>query len=106
VGADEPAVTGFAPVQVGTAVRFSVRLQPRASRNELSGLHGGDLRIRVQAPPVDGAANAALLLLVAQSLGVPRRNVRLLAGDTSRRKVVEVDGVTAAQVARLARGTA
>ena len=85
-----------------TGVRFSVRVQPRASRNEVCGVHGDALKVRLSAPPVDGAANDALVDLLAQSLGVARRAVRIVAGATGRSKVVDVDGVLAAQVLRLA----
>ncbi|HET7457259.1 MAG TPA: DUF167 domain-containing protein [Gemmatimonadaceae bacterium] len=77
-------------------VRFDVRVQPRASRTEVGGAHGGALRVRLSAPPVDGAANDALVDALAESLGVPRRAVRIVAGATSRAKVVEVDAGTTA----------
>lgn len=83
-------------------VRFTVRVQPRASRSEVVGAHGGALKVRLQAPPVDGAANAALVELLAESLGVPRRAVRIVAGASSRSKTVDVDGVEQALVERLA----
>ena len=83
-------------------VRFTVRVQPRASRSEVCGVHGDALKVRISAPPVDGAANDALVDLLAESLGVARRAVRIVAGATGRSKVVDVDGVRAAQVLRLA----
>ena len=85
-----------------TGVRFTVRVQPRASRNEVCGVHGDALKVRLSAPPVDGAANDALVDLLARSLGVARRAVRIVAGANSRSKVVDVDGVRAAEVLRLA----
>jgi uncharacterized protein (TIGR00251 family) len=91
----------------GTVVRVSVHVQPRASRSEIIGQHGAALKVRLQAPPVDGAANEALVQLLADSLGVSRRSVRVVAGATSRTKTVEVDGTTEAAVRALtsARGT-
>lgn len=83
-------------------VRFAVHVQPRAARSGLGGLHGDALRVRLTAPPVGGAANAALIALLAESLGVPKRNVRIVAGETSRTKTVEIDGVAAAAVRGLA----
>lgn len=83
-------------------VRFAVRVQPRASRSEIVGVHGDAMKIRLSAPPVDGAANEALVELIAEVLGVGRRAVRIVSGETSRSKVVEVEGVTAAAVLRLA----
>ena len=91
----------------GTTVRVDVHVQPRASRSEIVGLHGAALKVRVQAPPVEGAANEALASLLADRLGVPRRAVRVVAGATSRAKTVEVDGTTEDAVRALAspRGT-
>jgi uncharacterized protein (TIGR00251 family) len=85
------------------SLRFGVRVQPRASRTEVVGLHGDVLKVRLAAPPVEGAANEALLELLADALGVPRRSVRLVSGEASRGKVVEVDGVTVENIRRLAR---
>ena len=67
-------------------------LQPRGSRNQVVGEREGAVVIKLQAPPVDGAANAALLRFVAQCLGVPVRSVQLLRGHTSRRKLISVAG--------------
>lgn len=83
------------------SVRFAVRVQPRASRSEIVGVHGDAMKIRLSAPPVDGAANDALVELVADALGVSRRSVRIVGGESSRSKTVEVEGVTAAAVLRL-----
>ncbi|HEX2600942.1 MAG TPA: DUF167 domain-containing protein [Gemmatimonadaceae bacterium] len=77
----------------GDAVRFTVRLQPRASKNEIAGLHGHALRVRVTAPPVDGLANEALIDFLSRALQVPRRNVCIVSGFTSRTKVVEISEV-------------
>ncbi len=84
------------------AVRFTVRVQPRASRAAIDGLHGDALKLRVSAPPVEGAANEAVVALLADALDVARRAVRIVAGESSRSKVVEVDGVDAARVRALA----
>ena len=86
----------------GTVVRVAVHVQPRASRSEIVGVHGAALKVRLQAPPVDGAANEALVRLLAEALKVPERSVRVVAGATSRSKVVEVDGTTADAVRALA----
>ena len=82
-------------------VRFRVHVQPRASRSEVAGVREGALRVRLQAPPVDGAANEALVELLAERLSVSRRDVRIVAGVAGRSKVVDVDGIGAAHVARL-----
>jgi uncharacterized protein (TIGR00251 family) len=82
-----------------------VRLQPRASRDEIAGTHGGALKIRLHAPPVDGAANGALVAFLAERLGVPRRSVRIVSGATSRTKTIEADGVQTFEIERLATDT-
>lgn len=89
-----------------TRVRVAVRVQPRASRNAVVGEHDGALKVALTAPPVDGEANAALLAFLADALGVPKRAVRLVSGDTGRSKVVEVEGVTPAAVEALVAGGA
>jgi uncharacterized protein (TIGR00251 family) len=76
------------------SVRFSVRVQPRASSTEIVGLHGDAMKIRLAAPPVDGAANNALVDFLAAVFNVPRRDVRILAGESGRSKIVEIQGVT------------
>jgi len=83
-------------------VRFGVRVQPRASKNEVVGVYGTALKIRLQAPPVDGAANAALVSFLAGLLGVSRRSVRIISGESSRDKLVEISGVSAHLVHQLA----
>lgn len=74
-------------------VRFAVRLAPRSSSNRVDGVLDGVLKVRVTAPAVEGAANTALVYLLAEELGVARRDVRIVAGATSRQKLVVVDGV-------------
>ncbi len=85
----------------GGTVRFNVRVQPRSSRSGVDGLYGEALKVRVTAPPVEGAANEAVVEVLAEALGVPRRMVRIVAGDAARNKVVEVDGVSAEAVRAL-----
>ena len=75
-------------------VRFAVRLTPRAAADRIDGVVEGVLRARVGAPAVEGAANNALIRLIAETLGVARRDVRIVAGATSRQKLVVVDGVS------------
>lgn len=81
-------------------VRLHVRVQPRASRSELAGLHAGRVRIRLAAPPVDGEANEELERFLARMLSVPRRAVSLTSGRSSRQKTLEIHGVTAAEACR------
>jgi hypothetical protein len=79
-------------------VLVRVRVQPRASRDEIAGLHGDAVRIRLTAPPVDNSANDALVHFIAELLLVPRAAVRLVAGGSSRSKVVAITGVTLEEV--------
>ena len=80
-------------------VYLSVKVQPRASRNEIGEAHGDELKIKVTAPPVDSAANEALRRLLADTLGCPRSAVQLVRGATSRHKQVLVAGMRAEDVA-------
>jgi uncharacterized protein (TIGR00251 family) len=75
-------------------ITLAVRVQPRAACNELAGLHDERLRIRISAPPVDGAANAELCRFVASLFGVAPARVRLLKGQSGRNKLLVVSGVT------------
>ncbi len=83
-------------------VAFAIRVQPRASRNEIVGEHHGGLKIRLTAPPVDDRANEALRELLASILKVPLSAVRIASGEHSRAKRVEIRGVTAAMIRGLA----
>ena len=79
-------------------VTLAIKLQPRASKNEISDVAGPELRIKVTAPPVDAAANEALLRLLADKLDCSRGEVELIRGHTARHKVVKVHGLTATAV--------
>ncbi|MFZ5648427.1 MAG: DUF167 domain-containing protein [Bacillota bacterium] len=82
-------------------VTFRVRVQPRASKNQLAGVMEGALKVRLTAPPVDGEANEACLRFLAGLLGVPVKSVELVSGHTGRNKTVRVTGVTARDVERI-----
>ena len=82
-------------------VRFDVRVVPRASRDAIVGEHDGALKIALTAPPVEGAANAALIAFLAKALGVAKRAVTIASGEASRQKRVQIEGVTATDVRRL-----
>ncbi len=79
-------------------VLLSVKLQPRASANEIGDPLGNELRIKVIAPPVDAAANEALIKLLAQHLNCPRNRIELVRGHTSRHKTVKLYGLAAEDV--------
>lgn len=76
----------------GADLVIEVRVQPRASRSELAGPFGDRLRVRLQAPPVDGRANAALVEFLAQAFGVPRGRVTIEHGLSGRDKRVRIRG--------------
>jgi uncharacterized protein YggU (UPF0235/DUF167 family) len=83
-----------------TEVRFAVRLTPRAAVDHVDGVVDGVLRVHVAAPPVEGAANHALLRVLADELGVSRRDIRLVAGAAGRTKLIVVDGLDPAEINR------
>ena len=86
---------------VADGVVLAVRVIPRAGRSGLAGTRDDAVLVRLSAAPVDGAANAELVAVLAEAFGVPRRNVVILSGERSRHKRVQVrgvDGVTAAAV--------
>jgi uncharacterized protein (TIGR00251 family) len=76
-----------------TGIRVELRVIPRAPRNVIAGERDGRILIRVTAPPVDRAANDAVIALLAEVLHVPKRAIRIVAGETARNKSIEIDGV-------------
>jgi uncharacterized protein (TIGR00251 family) len=82
-------------------IRIAVQLAPNAKKTEVTGVHDGALKIRLQAPPVEGKANEALLRFLAERLQAPKSAVRLLHGQTSKRKLVEVTGLNPEAAAQL-----
>jgi len=79
--------------------RLAVKVVPRAAQSEVVGWAGGRLRVRVAAPPDKGRANEALQELIAATLGVARRSVRIVGGHTSPQKLLEIDAIGAAELA-------
>ena len=75
------------------SARLIVWVQPRASRTEVAGMHGDAVKIRLAAPPVDGAANEELVRFLADLLGLPRSSVSIASGQSGRRKTVVADGI-------------
>ena len=84
--------TGFS--ETPTGVRVDIEVKVRASRSRVLGIKANRLSVALAAPPVDGAANAALIETLAEHFGLSRRPVRLIAGERSRRKVVEIEGLS------------
>ena len=85
------------PPSGDTPVRFTVRVTPRSSRNAIE-WEQGILKVRLTAPPVDGVANNALIALLAKHLQLPRRSIRIVHGESSRQKIVEVTGMTEEEI--------
>ncbi|HAB18176.1 MAG TPA: DUF167 domain-containing protein [Verrucomicrobiota bacterium] len=85
--------------QAADAVLLTLKVQPRARRTGFAGILGSALKLQVAAPPVDFAANEAVLEFIAESLGIHRRFVRLIRGATSRQKVVLIEGLSLEEVA-------
>jgi uncharacterized protein (TIGR00251 family) len=86
------------------AITFAVRVIPRAKLGCLAGEHDGALRVRVTAPPVDGAANEELVRTLARALSVPPRAVQIIAGHSSKLKRVRVSGISRDLLAKLTAG--
>lgn len=90
--------------ETASGLRFAVHIQPRASKTGIAGLHGAALKVRLHSPPMDGAANEELIYFLSRLLGIPKRSVRIVSGKSSRAKVIEANGVSAASVEALAHG--
>ena len=97
-------MSAFAVTTGSGGVRFSVHVQPRASTTEIAGIHGAALKVRLHAPPVDGAANEELIGFLAKQLNVPKRSVRIVSGQSSRGKLLEIEGVSPESVRALGEG--
>lgn len=93
---------GFDVKMTGDAIVIAVRVLPRASRDAIEGEWNGALKVRLTAPPADGRANEACCRLLARELKIPLSAVRILTGERSRTKRIELRGVTAEQVRNLA----
>jgi uncharacterized protein (TIGR00251 family) len=77
---------------------LAIKAIPNAPRSEVIGWLGDALKVKVHAPPVEGRANEVLCEFLAESLGLPRRAVTVLRGDTSRQKIIRIDGLSLAEV--------
>ncbi|AGH94745.1 DUF167 domain-containing protein [Pseudobdellovibrio exovorus] len=72
-------------------MKLKVLIQPNAKKSEAIGLHDGAVKIKIKAPPVDGAANEALIAFISKTLSIPKKNVTILHGHTGRNKLLEID---------------
>ncbi len=91
-------------------MKINIRVQPRAKRNQLTKMNrqtgqlGEEWKLQLTAPPVDGKANQACIEFFARALGIPRSRVRLLSGEKSQHKLLELDGVSEAEFLQFAAG--
>ena len=83
------------------AVTLKIRLQPRASRDGIDGLHGDALKVRVTAPPVEGRANKAVKKLLAEKFGLSPSQIEIIAGERSREKLLRISGISKADMERV-----
>lgn len=85
----------------GGSVTLSVRIQPRASKNEIVPMENGGLKIRLTAPPVDGAANEALVKFLSDTLSITKSQIEIVSGHSSRNKIIRIEGLTKNETERL-----
>jgi hypothetical protein len=86
--------------EVVGGVRLEVKVQPRSSRNQIVGEQAGVLKVKLTAPPVEGEANAALVDFLSGYLKVPRKDINLIKGETSRHKIIEILGISSEELMR------
>lgn len=89
----EEKADAFKCTETGTGVQFTVHVQPRASRNEICGIKGNELKLRLTAPPVDDAANKLCIEFLAGELKVTKSRVAIVSGAKSRHKTIKVSGI-------------
>lgn len=78
-------------------LRLHIYIQPKATRNQVVGLHGQELKVAITAPPVDGQANKALITFLAKALGIAKSKISLARGQQSRHKLLFLTGISAAE---------
>ena len=88
------------PPNLGESCTIKIRVQPKSSRNQVDGFQDGALRVRVTAAPTEGQANAAVIAIIAKTLGVSKSRLEIIRGYSSRDKVVSVDTLTEQEVQR------
>jgi len=79
--------------EIPGGIRLEIKVQPRSSKNQIAGKQEGALKIKLTAPPVEGEANQALINFLSAFLKIPKRNINLIKGETSRHKLVEIQGI-------------
>jgi uncharacterized protein (TIGR00251 family) len=86
------------------SITFNVRVTPRSSKTEFVGMHDGALKIKLKSPPVDGAANEELIRLLSKAFNVPRSNLTIVSGQSSRTKRIQMIGATEQDIDRFLQG--
>ena len=87
-------MTSWTIQETTDGIQFKIKVLPRASKNEISGVQGDALKIRLTAPPVDGAANEACIEFFAELFKVPKKAVCIITGHTGRLKIIRVEGIS------------
>ena len=87
--------------ETAKGVLLPVRAVPRASKNEIQGIHGDALKVRLQAPPVEGKANQALIRFLSDALDIPRSQLSIASGETGRNKAVLITGISKEELVSL-----
>jgi uncharacterized protein (TIGR00251 family) len=91
-------VSAWTVKETRNGIQFKIKVQPRASRNEISGMQCDELKVKLMAPPVDGEANEACIRFLADVFKVSRKSVRITSGLTSQHKVIEIVGISQDEV--------
>lgn len=83
------------------AISIAIKVAPRASRSEVVGMHDGALKIRIAAPPVDGAANAEMIKILAKFFGVAKSDISIVSGETSKNKRIKIENLSVSKFEEL-----
>lgn len=83
---------------------MKIKVQPRSSKNEICGIQGDALKVKLMAPPVDGEANEACIRFLSKFFAVPRKQIKLISGQTSPHKIIEIENTTAEEILGCLRG--
>jgi len=86
------------PIWISNNLKLKIYVQPNASRSEVIGLHADAIKIKIKAPPVDGAANEEVIRFLAEYCGVAKKSVHLLHGETGRHKLIEIEVDSATEI--------
>lgn len=94
----------WTPTKTQNGMQFKIKVQPRSSKNEIIGLQGDALKVKLMAPPVDGEANEACIRFLSKFFAVPRKRVKIISGQTSQHKIIEIENITEEEILGCLRG--